>query len=110
MTLIGSNYVLFSVDLLNFLFMGEPRLHARVPTGHLGRWTGPVVHKSIFVGLHEAGENQILRVQICFLENTNFPLLNGSQIQNQEKILKNLGRLEESKGSKSRDSQCDHQS
>lgn len=26
--LIGSNYVLFSEDLLNFLFMVEPRLHA----------------------------------------------------------------------------------
>ena len=43
---IGSTYVLFSMDLLNFLFMGGPRLHARIPTGQRGRWMGPVVHKS----------------------------------------------------------------
>ena len=56
------------------------------PFGSLDGPCGPQIN---FFGLHEAGENQILRVQIRFLENTNFPLLNGSQIQNQEKIHEN---------------------
>ena len=67
MTLIGSNYVLFSVDLLNFLFMGEPRLHARVPTGHLGRWTGPVVHKSNFLGSMKRGKIKSSGFKFVFL-------------------------------------------
>ena len=56
------------------------------PFGSLDGPCGPQIK---FFGLHEAGENQILRVQIRFLENTNFPLLSGSQIQNQEKIHEN---------------------
>ena len=70
--LIGSNYVLFSVDLLNFLFMGEPRLYARVPTGHLGRWTGPVVHKSNLLGSMKRGKIKYSGFKFVFLRTPIF--------------------------------------
>ena len=47
---IGSPYKLFSVEQLNFLFMGEPRPDAQYPTGQLGRWMGPLVQWSFKLG------------------------------------------------------------